>query len=197
MAEDKDDLADDKGKTGDDGSAANKAGKNTGDATGKKADKSSGKGKDKSSEGGDDDQKPKGKMMSDDDINSIVQTRLARERKKDADNAKLTETERLTKERDEALTKAAESDIKDAFITESGLEYAKALKLFRMYRPDIETDDKNKPTNLKDVMKTARDEYPELFPSKLPKNKGDAAKTGDNSSGSSFNDAIRRRAGRS
>lgn len=84
---------------------------------------------------------------------------------KDAEEkAKLTESERLKAERDDALKQLRERDTRDSVIAEAEKAGVKNPKLFyNAYKSEFETDDKNKITNLKDVLESAKTESPELF----------------------------------
>ena len=118
----------------------------------------------------------KSKAEYDAEVNRIVSNRLERDRKKIADDAKLTETQRLEKERDEANQRVAEADLKDSFIVaNSDLSYANALKMFRYYRSELDVDDKGKITNLADIQKQMKQDFKPLFPAGKPTGKGDGA----------------------
>lgn len=133
------------------------------------------------------------------DVDKMIQKRVERATKKLADDAKLSETERLEKERDDALALVRERDLKDDFINASGLDSAKATRLFKMYRDDFDVDDKSgKVTNMKDVLKTAKSDWPELF--KVVTGKGDGGGGSGDGSGKAvdgdMNSALRKMAGR-
>jgi hypothetical protein len=92
---------------------------------------------------------------------------------KDIEDAKLSETERLTKERDE-LAKERESwaaerrerDARDAVIEAAGDEKIGARNpraVYKLVKDDLEYDDKGHITNLAAVLKEAKTAYPELF----------------------------------
>jgi hypothetical protein len=184
---------------GDDGDATKTAGTNVDDANdGNNAAKNK-SAKPVDGDGGDDSQ-PKGKFMTDDAINSIVQQRLARARKDDEEAAKRTREQQLEFERDQARNELRVSNTRDEFITSSGIgDYGKASRLFRMYSNDLEFDDAGKCTNLKDVLSTAKKEWPEMF-GKVPPGSGDLGGGqgggGGKPAGSNMNDLIRRAAGR-
>lgn len=120
------------------------------------------------------------------ELDAIIDKRLKRAAKEAKDNAELTETERLKKENADLKRSTAERDARDAFITKCpGVEYAKASRLFSMYKSEIEFDDNGKPSNLADVIKTAGAEWPDLFGTPKPKGKADAgAGNGGDSGGS-------------
>ncbi len=137
------------------------------------------------------------KSYTQSELDAIVQRRLDRATKKLTDDAKLTETQRLEKERDDALALVRERDLKDDFVTASGLSDAsKAARLFRMYRDDMDVDDKGKVTNMKDVVKTAKADFPELF--KVVNGKADAGgdAAGSGGSVSDMNRQLRKMSGR-
>ncbi len=78
--------------------------------------------------------------------------------------AKMTEDEKLKAERDEALAGLRERDTRDSVIEQAGAAGVKNPKLFyNAYKSDLETDDKGKITNLKEVLESAKTESPELF----------------------------------
>lgn len=158
----------DGGKPGADASA--QKGGNTGDAA---PDKNAGKPVDNSNDddaGGD---KPKGRFVTDDEINDIVKRRLARATKDAEDKAQLSKEQLLERERDEAVKDLRVSNARDEFITASGIDYAKASRLFKVYKDELEFDDKGKVENLKDVLKSARADWPEWFGNEKPKGGAD------------------------
>lgn len=169
------------------------------DQIGEPADKKTG---DKSKKGGktDDDSEgetPKGKFYSDEDLNKIIQNRIARATKDSEAKAKLTETQRLEKERDDALNLVKERDLKDDFVNGLKIDAGKAGRLFKMYRDEINTDDNGKATNMADVVKSVKVEFPEYF--KPQRGKGDGAEGGGDkgkTAGGDMNDFIRRATGR-
>lgn len=146
------------------------------------------------------------KKFSQSELDAIVERRLARAKKDADENAKLSKEQLLEKERDDAMQKVRMSDARDEFIAaadKDGLGYAQASKLFRYYRDEFEFDDKGKVENLKDVLKEAKSEWPELFDDdprrKKPKGGADlggGASGGDKSAGGSMNALIRRAARR-
>jgi DNA gyrase/topoisomerase IV subunit A len=92
---------------------------------------------------------------------------------KDIEDAKLSETERLTKERDELKkekdTWAAERrdrDARDTVIEAASDEKLAARNpraIYRLVKDDLEFDDKGHVSNLSAVLKQAKTDYPELF----------------------------------
>jgi hypothetical protein len=147
-----------------------KAGKNTDDANrnqrGKAGDDANDDdGQDGTGEGG---KKKAGKVMTDDEINEIVQRRLKRATKDAEEKAQLSKEELLQRERDDARNELRVSNARDAFITATKIDYGKASRLFRMYKDEIEFDDNGKPTNLADVIKTAKSEWSDLFKPEKP-----------------------------
>jgi hypothetical protein len=192
----------DGGKPGADGGANDdKAGSGNADPS-----KDAGNQDDKSGEGKGGDGASGGsaeKKFSQEELDAIVERRLARAKKDADENAKLSKEQLLEKERDEALSKVRMSDARDSWIAtaaKDGLEYGQASRLFRYYRDDFEFDDKGKVENLKDVLKEAKSEWPEMFKGKGAKpgggDLGGGQGGGDKSTGSGMNDMIRRAAGR-
>jgi hypothetical protein len=190
-------------KSGANDSAGTKSG-NDGDAAGKKAgsDKGngSGSGDDDGDAGGD---KPKPiTFASQDELDRVIQKRVDRATKDSEAKAKLSKEQLLEKERDDALALVRERDLKDDFAaaaSTAGLTDAgKAPKFFKMYRDDIDLDDKGKPTNLKDVVKALKTDFPELF--KPPVRGGGDGGSGNGSDGKAIdgdmNTTLRRMAGR-
>lgn len=132
------------------------------------------------------------KKDRDDYVNSIVTARLAREKKTAEETAKLSETQKLEKERDDANKKAAESDLKDNFIlANSDMGYATALKMFRYYRNDLDVDSAGKIVNLDDIKKTMRLDFKELFPARV-KGKSDGGNGGNKAPASASMDSFLR-----
>lgn len=137
--------------------------------------------------------------MTQTELDDLVKSRLARDRKDQAKKAEMNDLQRAQAERDDALKLVAESNTRDAFIAASGIEYAKATKLFRLVKDDIELDDSGKPTNLKTVVAGLKTDFPEFFAAKkaAPGGGDGGAGTGGGSGGmSSMDAAIRRAAGR-
>lgn len=140
------------------------------------------------------------RQMTQRQIDAIVEKRLSRATKEAKEKAELSKEQLLEKERDEALKKANLADTRDNFIAAIGddVSYAKASKFFRMYADDIETDDKGKITNLKDVMKTIRADWPGEF-KKTPDGGADLGGGNgdrDKPAGVNMNQAIRKKFGR-
>lgn len=89
--------------------------------------------------------------------------------------AKLSEDERLKTERDEALAQLRMRDTREAVTAEAEKAGVKNPRLFyNAYKEDLETDDKGKITNLKDVLDAAKTESPELFGTPAPTPEGGA-----------------------
>lgn len=192
-------------KPGGDDTAGTKSGEQNGDAAGKKAGSKSGDDDDDS----DDDDEPSGKpddkskagqivFKSQADLDKIIQKRVDRALKKSEDEAKLSKEQLLEKERDDAKAEVRERDLKDDFELASGLEKAKATRLFKMYRDDMDVDDKGKVTNMKDVVKQAKADFPEMF--QTVKGKGDGGGGSGDGSGKvadgDMNSTLRKMAGR-
>lgn len=184
---------------GADDSAENQSGEGeNGDAAGKAGDKS--KGGTDDADAGDD----AGKVVfgSQKEVDDMVKRRVDRALKTKADEAKLTDTQRLEKERDDALALVRDRDLKDSFISKSGLDFAKGSRIFAMYKGDIEIDDAGKALNLDAVLKTAKAEFPDLFtgkPGEKRKGNGDGGSgNGDDgkAAGNDMNTMLRRATGR-
>jgi cytochrome c1 len=180
-------------KAGADGGADNKAG--TGNAkTDQTADS---KGKTTDSDG--DKKSPELISMTQDQLNDLVQKRVARATKDADDKAKLSKEQLLERERDEAKNELRVANLRDEFISAAGdIPYAQASKFFRMYRDDLEIDEKTgKATNLKDVLKTAKADWPQVFKPDV-KGQGDlgGGSGGTKPVGADMNANIRKLAGR-
>lgn len=180
--------------------AENKSGNDdTGTQTGTKAgDKSKEKGGNKDDDEGDE---KAGQVVfgSQKEVDDMIERRLKRALKKQKEDSELSETDRLKKEAADAKAEVRERDTRDAFIAKAGIEYGKAMRIFRMFKDDIEHDDSGKPVNLEAVLKTAKAEFPELF-TKEPKKpgSGDGGSGNDDKSagGDDMNSRLRRATGR-
>lgn len=106
------------------------------------------------------------------ELDAMFERRLSRHKKETEAAAKLTETQRLEKERDDALSQVNQANARDAFITTSKLPYEKASRLYKIVKDEIDLDDKGKPTNIAAVLKDAKTDWPEFFPPAV-KGKGD------------------------
>lgn len=142
-------------------------------------------------------EKPKGKTFTQDEFDDALKRRLERERRKDKENAELSETEKLKRENQELKIQAREGDTRDKFVSKlDGMPYNQASKLFRMYKTDIEYDANGKPENLDAIVKEAKEDWPDLF--KAGKGKGAGGADGGAGSGDagkpagSMNDLFRR-----
>lgn len=125
-------------------------------------------GNDKSSEGtNNSSNQESGKSFSQDDVNRL----LAKEKRdwekkvKDAEEkAKLSEDERLKRERDDAVQQLRERDTRDFIIAQAEKSGVKNPRLFySAYKSEIETDDKGNVKNFQDVLDAAKADTPELF----------------------------------
>jgi hypothetical protein len=193
-------------------SDADKAGANAGaDDKSKQAvdntdDATSGKNaadKNKSDEGnknGDGDSKSKQIVFeSQEAVDRMIQKRIDRIQKDDAEKAKLSKEQLLEKERDDALQSVRVSNARDAFIEKAGIkDYAKATKIFRMYQSELEFGTDGKPSNLPDVIKSAKSDWPELFGKVAPGggDLGEGKGDGQKSAGSDMNSLLRHATGR-
>jgi hypothetical protein len=172
------------------------------------ASKNAGKGNDanpdKSKNGGNDDKGTEGngkgvKTYTQEQLDDIVEKRLARERKKAEDDAKLSETDRLKKELAEKDQAIRMRDARDSFCNKLGISGEKGNRIFKAMSDEIEIDDKTgKITNLDAVAKLAKEEFPELFGTEKPAGSGDGGKGkgSGGAGGGDMNSLIRRGAGR-
>lgn len=81
--------------------------------------------------------------------------------------AKLSEDERAKAETAELRTQLRERDARDAVKDEAGkLGVKNPSAIYKIVAGDLEFDDKGKVSNLKDVMDTAKTDFPELFDTK-------------------------------
>jgi hypothetical protein len=129
----------------------------------------------------------------------------AERRLKEYEDAKLSETEKLTKERDDALAKAtaAEARVAERDTTDAIMEAASSGKKFRakagraaavarlIDRNAIERDANGKPTNLESLLERARAEAPELFETTAPSGDAEGGARGG-AAPESMSDRIRR-----
>lgn len=122
------------------------------------------------------------------------------------EKAKLSETEKLQRERDEAIARAEKAEgalsardmttLIEAAAAGAGAKAGRAGAVARLIdRSAVQTNGDGKPTNLDDLIKAARTEAPELFDGGPPRGsaEGGARDTGPTES---MNDRIRRMAGR-
>lgn len=99
------------------------------------------------------------------------QLKEAQRKATEADSAKLSEQERLTKRLQELETKEREweTERRETRLKErtvAALEGARAkspARVYRLLRPDLELDDDGEPRNLAAVLRTTKQEFPELF----------------------------------
>lgn len=111
------------------------------------------------------------KTFTQEQLDLIIQKRLEKAEKDwkkkavDAEaKSKLSEDERTRAELAETKAQLAERDRRDSVLeaaTKAGVKNAKLF--YQAYKDDLETDDKGKVTNLKDVLEAAKSESPELF----------------------------------
>lgn len=135
---------------------------------------------------GDDDDKP-GRVTfeSQADLDAVIQRRVDRALKAEKAKAELSETDRLKKDAEDARAEVRERDLRDDFVAKTNLPAGQAQRLFKMYRDDIDTDDNGRATNLDDVIKSAKKDFPDMF-KPAPKVKGG----GDGSDGTDGGKAI-------
>jgi hypothetical protein len=155
---------------------------------------------DKSQKASDDDDGKAGQVVfkSQKELDDLIARRINRATKDANDKAKLTETQRLEKERDDALQLVRDRDLKDEFISQLGIAHGPASRLYKAYKDDIDIDDKGKPANLGDVIKQAKADWPALF--RKVDGKGDGSQGSGGSDGKAItgdmNSALRKMAGR-
>jgi hypothetical protein len=143
--------------------------------------------------------KPSGGTASEtftkDDVDAAVDRALkardAADKKKEKD-AQLSEEERLKQRAESAETALRTREARD--VVERAAKDAGAAtpaKIYRLYRDEIEFDDKGKPSNLKDLIATAKREYPEEFGKRSSGSADGGEGRGGSSTGRSMNDLIR------
>lgn len=111
--------------------------------------------------------------------------------KKKADDAKLSDTERERQRADTAETALRTREARDQFETAAkGAGANNAAKVFRLYKDDMEFDDKGKPTNLAILVAQAKREFPDEFVKK-PGGSADGAAGGGGAPKRTMNDIIR------
>ena len=133
----------------------------------------------------------------------------AEKRVKDAEaKAKLSDDERLKAELADAQTQLRERDARDEVKDAAETLGAKTgARVYKLVKDDLEFDAKGKITNLKDVLATAKKDFPELFGAQPPASQaagsgkgsadGGAGNQGANKTAGGMNDFIRRATGRS
>jgi hypothetical protein len=130
------------------------------------------------------------KSFSQTELNRI----LAKEKSKWEKNKDLDETERLRAENEELKKAQAERDSFESFEAAAKAVDARNPKaLFKLVKDELEIKD-GKITNLKDVMKAAVKEYPELFTS--ADGGADGGSGGSKTNRADMNDWIRSHTGR-
>lgn len=104
------------------------------------------------------------------ELDKVVAKAIKDAEKKTADaeaKAKLSEEERAKAETSELRGQLRERDARDAVKDEAGrLGVKNANALYRIVKDDLEFDDKGNISNLKDVLETAKTDFPELFDAK-------------------------------
>lgn len=192
MADENDDLKG-SGKSDGDDNKNNAGKKSDGDGKGN-AGKSSKQDKSKKGDSDaddlDDDEKPK---FSQSQVNRM----LNKQKDKLTKEKDLSDLEKAQNEANEAKAELAKMQQKTKFQSALGINESQANRLFNAYSDDLEFDDKNNVTNLKEIKEMAKKDFPELFKAKA-KGDIDAGDDGDKKkdTGGSMNDLIRRKAGR-
>lgn len=133
------------------------------------------------------------------ELDKVVAKAIKDAEKKTADaeaKAKLSEEERAKAETSELRGQLRERDARDAVKDEAGrLGVKNANALYRIVKDDLEFDDKGNISNLKDVLETAKTDFPELFDTK-PRQGIDAGTGGGaQPSTNSFDNQIRKALG--
>lgn len=143
------------------------------------------------------DQSKQSKMLSQDEVNKLIEDRLTRAKSKwdkDAEDARqkaaqkdLPEVDRLKAENDRLTKLNADhaAKVRDADSRESVRATAKKLgavedsinAIYRMVKSDIEFDDDGKPTNVDGLLAEAKQIAPQLFKPAVGKGDGGAGKT--------------------
>lgn len=122
------------------------------------------------------------------DINRIVK----RETEKVLKNAKLSDDERTKAELADLKAELAARNAKDVFTEIAAKANVKNTNaLYRLYKDDLEFDDKGKITNADEILKTAKSEMPELFQTSGKNVDAKAKDDGSKTFGNSMNDLIR------
>jgi hypothetical protein len=180
------------GNGADDGAAKNKSG------NGSEGDKAGG---DKGTKDDDDGKAGQVVFGSQKELDDLIARRVSRATKKAEDDAKLTEQQRIEKERDDALALVRERDIRDDFVAKADVSPTIARRIYAAYKDDIDIDDKGKATNIDEVIKTAKKEMPALFSKSVVKPGGGDGGSGTGGEGvkageGGMNNALRQMAGR-
>ncbi len=198
---------------GSDAGGDGKGNKDGGD-TGDKKDQKDQNDKDGGNAGGKDQDKDDDKLFTQEDLNSIVDRRMARAKKKwqeelevEKKKAAMTETEKLKAEKEEADKKAAtameranqrliKSEVIAAATKLNVVDPDAAYAL--MDKADVVVDDDGNVSGVKEALDALVKSKPYLIGEKEVKKTGDDTKdTKDKKGGISMNDLIRKAAGRS
>jgi|GEM_PF-4180167 len=104
------------------------------------------------------------------ELNDIITKRLAKEKSKWEKDKDLPEIERLKTEKAELEKRVKEREIGDEFSAQAEKAGAKnTARLLKIYRSELEISDDGKIENLKEILETAKVDFPEFFASQ---NKG-------------------------
>ncbi|HEX8248986.1 MAG TPA: hypothetical protein VF599_12485 [Pyrinomonadaceae bacterium] len=128
------------------------------------------------------------KTFTQDEVNRMLANERRAAEKKAADaeaKAKLSDDERTKAELAETRAALRERDTRDTVVEAAEKAGVKNPKLFyNAYKSELETDDKGKITNLKEVLETAKTESPELFAEvKKPEGSADAGEGNNTNAG--------------
>lgn len=126
------------------------------------------------------------------------QKQLEKEAKQREAEAQLSESEQHKRRAEELEARLRERDGRDAFEREAKASHAaNPQKIYRLYKDEIEYDDKGQATNLKEIVAAARKDFPEEFGAAQGSADAGAGRTSGQARGGSMNDFIRRATGRS
>lgn len=133
------------------------------------------------------------------DVDAMVQRRIDRALKAQKDEAELSENDRLKKQADDARRELQIRDLRDDLVAELGIDAKRGRSLFAAYRDELDVDDKTgKASNIKDVAKAIKSDFPELFKPKAAgsADAGSGRATGAAADTGGMNSFLRRAAGK-
>ncbi|MEO6588883.1 MAG: hypothetical protein ABIP06_06095 [Pyrinomonadaceae bacterium] len=113
---------------------------------------------------GDKNEGDKGKSFTQSELDTIVQKRLATEKKRWEKDKDLPELEKLRTQNEEITKKLRERDVTDSFTATAMSAGAKNIdRLLKIYRADLIVAEDGSIENLTDILATARNDFPEFF----------------------------------
>lgn len=122
---------------------------------------------------------------------------IEKARKDEAKKSKLSEDERLKSDLDDARAQLRERDARDAVKDAAETAGARsAARVYKIVKDDLEFDAKGSISNLKEVLASAKKDFPELFAPFKSSADGGAGQNSQNQTGGSMNGFIRRATGR-